>query len=137
MKPKQSFKRKFFENEYLTKRFEWTLFKYGEIQKRQEKEVFQAPSGQITPTFTSSLVLENLNSLNCFDFDYQPKENDLLKIEGSFVFEPINGQERESDLINCFMLFQFFEGQWNKLNSNPFFENWEEFTQGIVEMENH
>lgn len=134
IKPKQAFKKKFFENEYQIKRFEWMLFAYRGTVERDEKERFQAPFNHITTEFKADFVAECLNFSNCFDFDYQPKENDLLKIKMNYIFKAIKGHERESDLNWGFMLFKFQSGKWLNLNTNPFKNEWQTIAQGIVEI---
>lgn len=56
---------------------------------------------------TKNIILNLLNSKNCFDFEYKPKEDDFLQIRTG------NGQFK-------WFSYRFVEGKWTNDNSTSF-----------------
>ena len=70
-------------NEYT-----WHLTKYLGQRTYQDGErriigKIQMPKKQLSKKISLDVVLKELNSRNCFDFDYTPQEMDCLNISGN------------------------------------------------------
>ena len=67
--------------------YEWILFKY--IGPALEKEIgrYIFPVSETGEGLTADLVLNELNTRNCFDFEYNPLEGDNLVIKAQGFFK--------------------------------------------------
>ncbi|CAM3879835.1 MULTISPECIES: hypothetical protein [Flavobacterium] len=86
------------EEEYLTEVYEWTL--YSIVQKREEKEKhliigeIKIPIKKINDVITAELIVEELNKLDCFDFEYIPIDGDELVISNGYKHIEIDTKTR-------------------------------------------
>ncbi|WMX13849.1 MULTISPECIES: hypothetical protein [unclassified Aureispira] len=68
-----------------------------------------------------SEVVQQLNQRNCFDFDYQPQEDDFLRIRGNKK--------------SFWMAFRYQQGRWEEDESTKF-NRWrqqlENYNKGII-----
>ena len=75
--------------------------------------ITKIPSNEINDIITSDYILELLNSDDkFFDFEYLPKEKNILYISESYEYSYVDGHERP--LINKTMNFKYDNNQWIK-----------------------
>lgn len=101
----------------------WTL-----RRKDENKEIQNIRGKPFVPKFDldeqqlKTTVAQALNERNCFDFEYQPQEDDFLSIR----------TKRE----NIWFAFRYKKGRWQEDNSTKF-NSWrqqlEQYKVGIVE----
>lgn len=87
---------------------------------------------------TSGCILKELRVRNIFDFDYEPKDNDSLRIERIDRQQQI-AIKREY-LFGEFLNFNYFKGEWRIGRNSPFTYESEVYKDGIVKLkklENH
>lgn len=95
----------------------WSLYKYIGKSKSFEMGRYILPGGAVG-TLTSDFVIEELNSKNCFDFEYMPQEGDNLLI---------------SSLGNIPRMEFIFRGnEWIGDNYDPFTDITEIKFEGII-----
>ncbi|WP_375559570.1 hypothetical protein ACE193_17785 [Bernardetia sp. OM2101] len=100
--------------------FVWTLYTYkGKLESFMDG-MMALPSDKIGKQELSlDYVIHQLNSKNCFDFEYSPKEGDYLVIE-------IETKNWNSEI----MPFIYRENKWIFDVYNPFDEMTEEIKKG-------
>lgn len=78
----------------------------------------------------AEFIVKELNSKNVFDFDYQPKENDSLRIER------VNPKKRyeKKELIGDHLNFYFKFDEWQIGYPTPFTYEYEIYKNGNVEI---
>ncbi len=94
----------------------WTLSEYAGKQDTGMEGLLMAPAEKLTEIFTADYVKQELNSRNCFDFSYAPKEGDYLV----FTFYRTKAEQATGDYR--FLPFIFREGAWTA-NSYDGFED--------------
>ena len=98
--------------------YDWTLYKYLGLSKEMELGRYTFPSSDVGNGLTSDFVLNELNSRNCFDFEYQPKEGDNLIIS-------------KTDSSNR-IEFIFRNGKWIEDHYSPFDHVYEKIDNGKI-----
>ncbi len=68
------------------------------------------PQKKINNELSLENILQTLNSDNCFDFNYTPKEKDYIKIEEKYKFIELEGHKRP--IIMEYISFKFENGRW-------------------------
>ncbi|WP_299682618.1 hypothetical protein [uncultured Dokdonia sp.] len=101
-----------------TAEYEWTLFSYVGIRKEQEMGRYRLPASKLDEGLTADFVFEELNTRNCFDFEYHPKEGDNLIIHTSTGFNRIE--------------FIYRDGIWEEDHYSPFSDDCEKIDNGIL-----
>lgn len=66
----------------------WTLFKFNGEKEVHEMGRYMMPIDDLGNGLNSEWIVLNLNCEDCFDFDYEPKQGDNLKIHQNFVLGP-------------------------------------------------
>lgn len=107
--------------------FTWTLFKYLGQKDNEELTIMGMlimPSDLLGESLTNEYVLSQINSGNCFDFDYTPMEGDNLKVE-----------QQSNESWKEFLSFIFRNGTWKEGIYNTFTERIEAVNFGQVKIE--
>lgn len=100
----------------------WTLVQFaGHYEEIYMEGEIATPSSQLDECLTNEFVLEEINSRNCFDFAYIPKEGDSLGI-------------RRSDRWT-FLSYIFAEGTWEVGHYSAFYTRTEKIDSGEVKIE--
>ena len=99
-------------------------------QNRKPGREYLTKLGQCYPAFyfkdkqpPEELILDQLNSNSVFDFDYKPKNGDILEL----YFPPRD-----------FFVFKFKSGSWKKLANNDLCDNLRDFeheSTGFIKIE--
>ena len=97
---------------YLKSNIEWLLQRYKDYSSGIIG-ITRMPSDKINDIITSDYILELLNSDDkVFDFEYSPKEKDILYISESYEYSYVDGHDRPS--IDKTMNFKYENSQWIK-----------------------
>ncbi|XZF14659.1 hypothetical protein ACTHGU_00835 [Chitinophagaceae bacterium MMS25-I14] len=104
--------------------FTWHLYRYTGTFSSGLDGMLMMPEHSLGTVFTDEEVQQELNSRQCFDFDYQPGEGDNLRVM------MVQNKTRSS-----FFSFIFRNGQWAIAHYNSFFERTEEISHGKIKME--
>lgn len=103
--------------------FTWTLEKCLGWSKTTMDGMGYMPEKALTEDLTNERMLVDLNSKNCFDFDYEPNEKDNLQI-----FTPESSIRRHLSFI-------FRNGEWVAGSHMPFMYEMEKINFGKVTLE--
>lgn len=103
--------------------FTWTLEKCLGWSKTTMDGMGYMPEKALTEDLTNERMLIDLNSKNCFDFDYEPSEKDNLQI-----FAPEGSIRRHLSFI-------FQNGEWIASSHLPFMYEMEKINFGKVTLE--
>jgi hypothetical protein len=103
--------------------FTWTLEKCLGFSKSTMDGMGYMPEKTLSEDLTNERMLVDLNSKNCFDFDYQPNEGDNLQI-----FTPENSIRRH-------LSFVFRNEEWIAYSYLPFKYEFEKINYGKVTFE--
>ncbi len=98
--------------------YHWTLFKFLDMAEEREMGKYLFPINDIGHGLTADFVLNELNSGNCFDFEYQPSEGDNLSINKTDSATRIE--------------FIYKNGKWEEDHYSPFDYKKEKFDNGKV-----
>ncbi|MBL7730110.1 MAG: hypothetical protein JNM88_02955 [Chitinophagaceae bacterium] len=79
--------------------YKWHLLRYERRQPSGEIGLVKMPASDIGNGLTATAVLEQLNTVNCFDFDYTPQEKDELHIQ-------------KDDQWEEYLAFSYQQGKW-------------------------
>lgn len=109
---------------HLRNEFTWTLEECMGPSKTTMDGMGYRPEETLSEDLTAERMLTDLNSRNCFDFDYQPKEGDNLQ-----VFTPENSMRKH-------MSFIFKNQEWIAHSYLPFKYEMEKVNYGTVTIEN-
>ena len=97
---------------YLKSNINWLLQRYKD-HSSGILGITRIPSEKINDVITSDYILELLNSNDeLFDFEYSPKEKDILYISESYEYSYVDGHERP--FIDKVMNFKFENNRWIK-----------------------
>lgn len=120
----------------LKQPFTWTLRKSLGLKVRQEKvkkieivsdgsvpEIYEEyeeyivgsiilPSDSLGDLLTAANVLSELNDRNCFDFDYEPAQNDTLTIRYDSTYFREHYPKNAAFDMDDYMSFIFENGKW-------------------------
>lgn len=94
----------------------WDLFKYKGPNEDHEIGQYKFPVSSLGEKLKAAFVVEQLNSRNCFDFDYEPSEGDNL------MMRIVNQPDR--------MEFIFESGKWKEDHYSPFVDEIEKIDSG-------
>ena len=95
---------------YLNSKVEWLLQRYRDYSSGI-LGITRFPSNKINDVITSEYILELLNSnVELFDFEYLPKEKDILYVTESYEFDFIDGHERP--YLDKTMYFKYENNNW-------------------------
>lgn len=122
VKPAKKSKRKSKKNNEMPVElgYRWTLSRFKEfIEEPLMEGSFDPPSKDLGKGLNDEWILLNLNSENCFDFDYIPLEGDNLIFKSNERFK--------------YLSFIFSKGEWIKNNYDPFSTILESYKQGKIE----
>lgn len=103
--------------------FTWTLEKCVGYSKTTMDGMGYRPEESLSEDLTNEGILIDLNSKNCFDFDYEPSEKDNLQI---FATE---------SSIRRHLSFIFKNGEWIASSHLPFMYEMEKINFGKVIIE--
>jgi len=97
---------------YFKFNIEWHLQRYCE-DSYGTIGIVQVPGEKLNETITSDYVLGLLNSNeNLFDFEYLPKEKDVLRISQYYEYGYVKGYERP--VIDGLISFIYTNNKWTK-----------------------
>ena len=89
-------------------------------------------SDRLSDEITTEKIVKFLNDNVFFDFEYEPNENDEIRMEIQYVIENLNGKYRRP-YINCFVSFLYADEKWIVNNGFDHIHNfYEEFKEGIL-----
>ena len=74
---------------------------------------YKSPVKKLNENLTSKKIVECLNAKNVFEFNYEPKDTDLLEIRYEYVIPKIKNKERP--YIGDYIIFEFKNKKW-KIN---------------------
>lgn len=103
------------------KSYRWTLHRTIGLSEQSMDGLLIEPDHAFTTQLTAENMLEEMNTRNCFDFDYVPNAGDSLG-----VFENGTGK---------FISFIFENREWRIGSPNPFTHQVEKFNSGNVGFE--
>lgn len=112
--PKKSWRKKLKKNKKIE--YIWTLYKFIGMSKEKEMGRYMSPVSDVGSGLTADFVLKELNSRNCFDFDYSPSQGDNLVINNA-------------DLVGR-IEFIFRDGKWEEDHYSPFDHEYEKIDTG-------
>ncbi|WP_298115105.1 hypothetical protein [Flavobacterium sp.] len=95
------------KNENVPIIFIWRLFKLKSKNNNYEIGRYMLPVNDIGNGLDAEWIALNLNSENCFDFDYTPDEGDNLFIQ-------------TNEIASAYISFIFRNGQWKIDHYSPF-----------------
>ncbi|MGQ2984931.1 hypothetical protein [Flavobacterium sp.] len=102
----------------VKKEYIWTLHKYLGESDGNEMGRYMMPVGILSNGLTHEFVESELNSHNCFDFDYAPAEGDNLIISDSVEFSRLE--------------FIYRNGKWISEHYYPFGVITKRFGEGLL-----
>ncbi|HEY1196565.1 hypothetical protein [Flavobacterium sp.] len=100
--------------------FTWTLEKCMGFSKTTMDGMGYMPEKMLTVDLTNEKMVADLNSKNCFDFDYEPNEGDSLRI-----FTPGGSYEKHLSFI-------YKNKQWIAGSHMPFMYEMQKINFGNV-----
>jgi len=107
----------------------WILDRVIDLDRSGLMGMTMLPTDQLDDLIPEFIVQE-LNSKNLFDFEYEPKENDRLRIE-----RIDRSKTRENEyLFGEYLDFHFFNGQWLIGGVSPFMYKLENYKKGKIEL---
>lgn len=99
------------DGSYMETYFKWTLSSFREeVNKNSVMGVMLHPQVQINNELTIDNISDVLNSNNPFDFSYEPKEKDFIKIEEKYKLIELEDYKRPE--ITGYISFKFENGKW-------------------------
>lgn len=119
------------EKKELLKVIKWKLNRFLGTEWSGMDGLMIMPSQNLTTELTETFVLDELNSQNCFDFDYKPNEGDNLIFEIGWLFNK-RGKKIERELEYKYASYIFRNGEWKPDSYNPFYEKTEIINEGIL-----
>lgn len=102
------------------KSYRWSLHKVTGLSEHTMDGLLMEPDHEFNQDLTAENILKEMNTRNCFDFDYEPNEGDSFEI-----FESNGGSGK-------FISFIFENGSWNIGSPNPFTHQVAKFNSGNV-----
>lgn len=123
------------EKKYLEGNIIWTLDRSAGKLEEEWMEIgsIMMPTGKLTDDITEDYVMEQLNTRNPFDFDYQPIDGDCLNIR--FTYKNRKFRQKYSNLTMRYLSFIFREGAWTPDFNIPFGEKFEIIFQGKIRIQ--
>lgn len=123
----------------ILKVISWKLKKYLELDFQITKEVIMdglmiMPSENLIENLPEKFILNQLNTHNCFDFDYKPIEGDNLIFEIGWLFNRWKKSISKKKIQYKYSSYIFRNGKWVADSYNSFYEKTEIFNQGILKM---
>lgn len=103
--------------------FSWVLYEYMGSEDSGMMGLLNMPSEKLGSSLTEEFVLSQINSEDCYDFDYKPKEGDNLQI---------NFQRNK--YWTEFMSFIYRNDKWEADMYNSFIEKTEPKNYGILKV---
>lgn len=101
----------------------WTLSRYLGNSEYQMDGMITMPDDMLVGNLNSDFLLQELNSRNCFDFEYSPNEGDNLQ-----VYNPVKYASK-------FLSFILRDGFWVKDYYNGFKDKTEKINYGTLLIE--
>ncbi|WP_298511294.1 hypothetical protein [uncultured Kordia sp.] len=89
----------------------WSLKRFKEDRSRAVMGRIIFPKNKLKKDVEADYILEMLNTIKVFDFDYHPQERDLIEIQESYKFRGLEEHPRE--YIENYMFFKYENDQWN------------------------
>lgn len=103
--------------------FTWTLHRNLGLSNTTMDGMGYMPDETLSENLTNEIMLHDLNNRNCFDFDYQPNEGDILRI-----YTPLKTMGKHLSFI-------FENGEWIADSYLPFMYDFEKINYGKVTFE--
>lgn len=100
----------------------WSLSQFVENVERMMEGQISEPSEKLGEDLTNDFVLGEINSRNCFDFEYFPQEGDCLSI-------------CRSNKTWHFFSYIFREGEWKVGMYNFFYQQTKQIDSGKMEIQ--
>lgn len=122
----------FNRNEYESKEIHWSLQKYisEEVYNGIDWQ-YQGSAQELSNGLTTLSIVYILNSDYVFDFDYEPNENDLLRIKLEYLKSSFKGKSRL--YIGEYISFLFKNGKWEINNGYDHISKvYENYKQGKI-----
>jgi hypothetical protein len=101
----------------------WKLNRFIGFRRGDMMGIFEQPRSDLGSGLTSRFVVNQLNSKNCFDFDFIPNENDNLyfykkkgyEVDDLFEFVFLNGKWEQGNILSWkYITEKEFEGKIKK-----------------------
>jgi hypothetical protein len=105
----------------------WTLSEFAGKQDSGMDGMLLAPAAKLTELLTADYVQQELNSRNCFDFEYAPKEGDYLVL----TFQRTKAEKGRR--AYTYLPFIFRSGQWTVNAYDGFEDKTIELAKGKLE----
>ncbi len=102
--------------------FYWTLSRLIGLKEDKMIGKVLGPTADLGEGITVEAIAEKLNEGTCFDFDYQPSENDTVSVS------------RSSDNYRYFTLI-YRAGHWREGNNPSFISINEKIASGVLEID--
>lgn len=131
-KQKQNFHPEKDRDEYLRTSSIWILKKYlGEKDLGMMGNII-GPSDKLNNELSAEYLREELNSKNCFDFNYSPAVGDNLEIRPNYVHHPIRNFKRPG--LYDYLSFIYRNRKWEVDHYNVFYDRTRQLIKGKVEL---
>ncbi|MBL7559959.1 hypothetical protein JAO71_09110 [Olleya sp. YSTF-M6] len=123
---------KFNKEKYEEKELIWALKKYtGERADDGMNWQYQSSEDKLNEELTAEKIAEIINLGIDFDFDYHPKENDLLVLRYEYISPELKNKRRP--FINYYTSFIYNNGKWNVNEGFDHIDSdYLEFKSGII-----
>jgi hypothetical protein len=105
----------------LKGKLQWALNRYIGSRETNIRGKILKPSHQLNNVLNVDEVIDALNSTNCFDFDYNPKEMDCLHLS--------NGLKHPD---YAYFSIVYRDGEWQKGSHPPFTSVSENISRGGI-----
>lgn len=119
--------------EYEKTHYIWGLYHYlGEKYSMMMGQMLM-PVESLGRDLNAVNLIKELNSRNCFDFDYWPAIGDNFQIREEYVYKSLRGKQRKE--LYDYMSFIFRKGKWNEDVYNVFDDKTRKFRKGKVKFD--
>ena len=82
--------------------------------------ILPANIGDTADKINQNVILKQLNNGNCFDFELQHKENDILELHFTYNVDPEKYLTLPCNGDFLVYSFKFKKGKWKKSDYDPF-----------------
>lgn len=119
--------------EYEKTLYIWSLYHYrGKKESLMMGDIIM-PVESLGRDLIAENLLKELNSRNCFDFDYSPTAGDNFQIREEYIYKSIKGKHRKE--LYDYMSFIFRKGKWKEDVYNVFDDKTRKFKKGKVKFD--
>jgi hypothetical protein len=119
--------------EYEKTHYVWSLYHYLGAKNSMMMGQMVMPVESLGRDLNAVNLIKELNSRNCFDFDYSPTAGDNFQIREEYVYKSLRGKQRKE--LYDYMSFIFRKGKWNEDVYNVFDDKTRKFRKGKVKFD--